>query len=277
MALTTKYLRPLAIVAASLAMATGPANSAPDAASRNAPDGGAPRHAPDGAPRHAPGAAPRHATDGVPRLGPGGAPRSAPGGPAGAHGARPHADGQRWYDGAHGHGRYYPAPGWGVRTLPPRSRVVFWSGVNYGFFDGIWYAPGPHGYAVVRPPFGVVVSDLPAFRTLLVIGGIAYLYANGVYYRERSEGGYEVVPAPVAADAGGAAAIAARMFVYPRLNQSAEQQATDEYDCHRWAVSQSSFDPTLAATAPAGADFSRRGDYQRARSACLEGRNYTVR
>ena len=170
-----------------------------------------------------------------------------------------------------------PAPGWGVRSLPSHSRVVLWAGVNYRFFDGVWYSPAPHGYAVVRPPYGIVVADLPAFRTLLVIGGIAYLYANGVYYRERGEGGYEVVPPPVAADAPAAGSEALRMFVYPRAGQSADQQATDEYECHRWAVTQTGFDPTAVATATSGADLGRRDHYQRARSACLEGRNYTVR
>jgi hypothetical protein len=240
-----------------------------------------PRHAPDGAQRRGPDGGPRGQHDG-PRRPDGGlaarpdgthAPR-----PDGAHGPRTVRDRDRWYDGAHGHARYYPAPGWAVRTLPPRHRVVVWAGVNYGFYDGIWYAPGPHGYAVVRPPYGVVVAELPGFRTLVTIGGIGYLYANGVYYRERVEGGYEVVPPPVASEGAGNVA-PLRTYVYPRLGQSAEQQATDEYECHRWAVTQTGFDPTavvVTSTMPV-ADPTRRDDYQRARTACLEGRNYTVR
>lgn len=193
------------------------------------------------------------------------------------------AGSQRWYDGAHGHGRYYPAPGWAVRSLPPRANIVFWGGVNYGFHDGIWYSPGARGYVVVRPPFGIVVADLPAFRTVVTVGGVAYQYADGTYYRERGEGGYEVVPSPLADDgspSGGAPAHGAtgqRMFIYPRQGQSAQAQASDEYECHRWAVAQSGFDPTAAATATAGAPPARRADYQRAQSACLEGRGYTVR
>lgn len=208
-----------------------------------------------------------------------------------AQGAAPQAPGQharapgggRWYDGAHGHGRYYPTPGWGVRVLPPHASIVFWGGASYGFYDGVWYSPGAQGYVVVRPPFGIVVADLPAFRTVVTVGGIGYLYADGVYYRERLEGGYEVVPPPVAGDsaaaaaAGGAPAAGGRMFIYPRQGQTAAQQASDEYECHRWAVTQSGFDPTAAATATAGAPPAKRGDYQRAQSACLEGRGYTVR
>lgn len=188
--------------------------------------------------------------------------------------ARPH----QWFDGSHGHARYYPTPGWAVRTLPPRSNVVFWAGANYHFHDGVWYSPGSRGWVVVRPPFGIVVNDLPLFRTALVVGGLTYLYANGAYYRERVEGGYEVVPTPIGPGAP-APTGPAKSFVYPSRGQTPERQATDEYECHRWATTQAGFDPTLAATGqqtPA-ADGSRRDDYHRARTACLEGRGYTVR
>jgi len=186
----------------------------------------------------------------------------------------------RWYDGAHGNNRYYPQPGWAMHAPPPRSRVVVWGGVNYRYLDSVWYAPGARGYVVVRPPYGAVIGDRPAFFTLVTIGAIAYLYANGVYYREHSGGGYEVVPTPVE---GLPAATAqpqpqAKSYVYPGQSQSAEQQASDEYECHQWAVSQTGFDPTAVASgqrAPAG-PVQREG-YQRATSACLEGRGYTVR
>ena len=100
--------------------------------------------------------------------------------------------------------------------------------------------------------------------------------ANGVYYREHQGGGYEVVPPPV--EGLPTAAAAAKSYVYPRLNQTFAQQAADEYDCHQWAVSQSGFDPTAAATGQRpGALPAQREGYQRATSACLEGRGYTVR
>jgi hypothetical protein len=182
----------------------------------------------------------------------------------------------RWFDGAHGHNHRYPPPG-RVVVLPPRpAPTVWWGGVSYRFWDGVWATPGARGWVTVRPPIGIVVSDLPTFRTLLVIGGLTYLYANGVYYREHSGGGYEVVAPPVAqADA----APPDKTFVYPRQGQSAQQQAGDEYECHRWAVTQSGFDPSGAATGQGSVTVSTsaRGDYQRARTACLEGRGYTVR
>lgn len=193
----------------------------------------------------------------------------------GGHDGGRHVPG-RWYDGAHGNNRYYPQPGVAVHGAPVRSRMVVWGGVNYRYLDSVWYAPGPRGYVVVRPPFGAVIVDRPAFFSLVTIGAIAYLYANGVYYREHTGGGYEVVPPPV--EGLVTAAPPAKSYVYPRMNQGASQQATDEYECHKWAVSQTGFDPTTAASGQtAGAAPALRDSYQRASSACLEGRGYTVR
>lgn len=202
--------------------------------------------------------------------------RGQPGHPAG-HGSHNSGRPHQWHDGAHGHARHYPTPGWAVRTPPPHSHGAVWAGVNYRFRDGVWYTPGSRGWVVVRPPYGIVVNELPLFRTAVVIGGLSYLYANGAYYRERGEGGYEVVPSPVAPGAPAGAGSMPKTFVYPSRGQSPERQASDEYECHRWATTQAGFDPTLAATGQQTAEGARRDDYQRARTACLEGRGYTVR
>jgi hypothetical protein len=189
---------------------------------------------------------------------------------------RPGHRDDRWYDGAHGHNHSYPAPG-RVVVLPPRpGPIIWWGGVDYRFWDGVWLTLGPRGWISVRPPIGIVVHDLPAFRTLVVIGGLSYLYANGVYYREHAGGGYEVVAPPVGQSDPPPPD---KTFVYPRQGQSAQQQSGDEYECHRWAVTQSGFDPSGAATGQGSVTVSTsaRGDYQRARAACLEGRGYTVR
>lgn len=42
------------------------------------------------------------------------------------------------------------------------------------------------------------------------------------------------------------------IFIYPKNNQTKEQQDRDRYECHRWAVNQTGFDPSTAA-APAAA------------------------
>ena len=181
----------------------------------------------------------------------------------------------QWWDGAHGHGHYYPVTGWRVSGPPAHVAWVPWGGVRYGYYGGVWYAPYGSAYVVARPPYGVVIAGLPAFATVVTLGGLSYWYANGVYYREYAGGGYEVVPSPIMAVPDGSGSVA-RTYIYPKLGQSAEKQASDEYECHRWAVNQTGFDPTAAATGQ-GTGSTQRSDYARAQGACLEGRGYTVR
>ncbi|MCX5841958.1 MAG: hypothetical protein NTY16_11030 [Deltaproteobacteria bacterium] len=69
-----------------------------------------------------------------------------------------------------------------------------------------------------------------------------------------------------------------RIFVYPRQGQSEELQAKDRYECHRWAVSQTHYDPTQPASGMTEAQLNQmRADYQRAMGACLDGRGYTMK
>jgi hypothetical protein len=59
---------------------------------------------------------------------------------------------------------------------------------------------------------------------------------------------------------------------------STEQQSRDRYECHRWAVSQTGFDPTQSQGGVSESQVgTKRSDYMRAITACLEGRGYTVR
>ncbi len=58
-------------------------------------------------------------------------------------------------------------------------------------------------------------------------------------------------PATPAATAVSADALCAtKVFVYPSRGQSAEQLDRDRYECYRWAVAQTGFDPSQAALAP---------------------------
>ena len=68
------------------------------------------------------------------------------------------------------------------------------------------------------------------------------------------------------------------LHIISKNGQTAEQQWTDRYECHKWAKTQSGFDPTQqSAGAPSNETASRRDGYRRAMTACLEGRGYTVR
>jgi hypothetical protein len=69
-----------------------------------------------------------------------------------------------------------------------------------------------------------------------------------------------------------------KVFLYPKNGQTAEQQARDRYECYRFAVAQSGFDPmrSNAGTSPAPAG-EMQSDYERAQSACFEARGYSSR
>ncbi len=184
-----------------------------------------------------------------------------------------------YLDSRYHHDRYYPAHGRYYATLPPGHRVVVYGGHRFFFHDGVWFrAEGPR-FVVIAPPFGVVVPILPPVYATVVIGGVPYYYANAVYYVQ-APGGYMVTePPPGAAPPVAAAPVqpapADRTFIYPRKGQSQQQQAADQYECHRWAVGQTAFDPTQPSAS--GADPQKRSDYQRAMGACLDARGYTVK
>ena len=168
--------------------------------------------------------------------------------------------------GGYGYGYYRPLAGWGW---------VPWGGVRYGYYNGYWYAPYGGAYSMVQPPYGVVIAGLPGVAAAVAYGGAPYWYANGVYYRDYAGGGYEVVPPPVAGASNDTSTIA-RTYVYPKLGQAADKQASDEYECHRWAVGQTGFDPSAAANGH-NTVTTQRSDYARANGACLEGRGYSIR
>lgn len=187
------------------------------------------------------------------------------------------------FDGVHGNNHYYLNRGVTVRALPREARMVPYRGSRYWYHQGVWYRPYGHAFIAAAPPFGLYVPFLPAFATAVVIGGIPYYYANDTYYMYHQDvGQYEVVPSPEAANGPPAnepsgAGSADKIFVYPKNGQSAEQQADDKYECHRWAADQSGFDPTAGTASDASATADQRAQYQRAQQACLEGRGYTVR
>ena len=186
--------------------------------------------------------------------------------------------GHEHMDHRHGHERAYADHGVVVETLPHDAIVIHHGPNQYWFHGGVWYRPDHGHYVVIAPPVGVFVPVLPPFYTTLMLGSIAYYYANDAYYVWRpQEHQYEVVDAPKDVDSASVTPPPAQnVFVYPKNGQTAEQEAKDRYECHVWAVNQTGFDPTTA-TGDAASTSAKRADYQRATTACLEARDYTVR
>jgi len=207
--------------------------------------------------------------------------------------AEPHAEAghaHAHFDARYGHNHSYVNHGVVVGALPHEAIAVGYGPNHYWFSGGIWYRANGGRFVVIAPPIGVVVSVLPPYYTTLMIGGIPYYYANDAYYVWKdADHGYEVVDPPPAADSAqivspATAAAGApptgpdSVFVYPKSGQSAEQQDKDRYECHRWSVEQTGFDPVRSGGGvPLEASPVKRADYFRALNACLEARGYTVR
>jgi len=200
-------------------------------------------------------------------------------------------------DARHNHNRVYPTQGHVVRVLPREHRVFNHGGSRYYFHGGVWYRPHGPRFTVAAPPFGLFVPFLPPYYATVWVGGIPYYYANQVYYVRQGDG-YVVAEPPKGEVSQMPPPVVSvmplesqpipvppppippleKLFIYPRQNQSEQQQAMDRYECHKWAVSQTGFDPTQPpGGVPEDQRGQRRADYQRAMSACLEGRGYTVR
>lgn len=179
----------------------------------------------------------------------------------------------------YGHTHYYPRVCHAVRALPRGYVTVSYRTGPYYYHSGVWYRRGGTGFVVVRPAIGLYAPFLPPFYSTIWYGGIPYYYADDVYYRWRPDRRYyEVTAPPPTASQAKADAPRGELFIYPRNGQSEEQQARDRYECHTWAASQSGFDPTQPL---GGVDESqaptKRADYQRAQTACLEARGYSVK
>jgi hypothetical protein len=179
-------------------------------------------------------------------------------------------------DSRYNHDRSYPARGQVFRELPRNHRVVVHGGARYYFSGGAWYRPQGPGFAVIVPPIGLIVPFLPPYYATIWLRGVPYYYANEVYYAHRGNG--YVVVEPPKEEVSQAPPPADQMFIYPRQGQSEKLQADDRYACHRWAVSQTGFDPTQPpGGSPESQKIEKRADYQRALGACLDGRGYTVK
>ena len=181
-------------------------------------------------------------------------------------------------DNRYRHNHYYPPRGHVVQVLPRQHRVIPYRGTRYYYHGGVWYRPSGVRFVVVLPPVGLIVPFLPPFYTTIWVGGLPYYYAGGVYYTWRPEENvYVVAEAPPESEVSEQPAVPDQLFVYPMKGQSEPQQATDRYQCHRWAADQTGFDPTQpGGNVPESQVAGKRADYQRAMKACLEARGYSV-
>jgi hypothetical protein len=173
--------------------------------------------------------------------------------------------------------RDFRRPGESIHVLPDRHERIRVNDHPYYYRRGVFYEPRSSGYVVISAPLGAHVRSLPTGYVSFGLDTRRYFYANTTYYLydDRSRD-YVVVEQPARAEAlmqsSMEVASAAELFVYPKNGQNEELRDQDRYECHRWAKSQTSYDPSMA-----NQRASLAPDYRRAISACLEGRGYTVR
>jgi hypothetical protein len=158
----------------------------------------------------------------------------------------------RYWGGGYWGGRFWPGVHYGPHfvwffpVLPFGFSTYWWSGVPYYYYDNAYYMwdPSYNGYVATDPPPLNGSDDSGSNAT-----------ENNVVSNDGVTG-------------GGASDI----YVYPRNGQSDEQTSNDRFECHKWAVSQTGFDPTRSSNTQGSVD-----DYRRAIGACLDARGYTVK
>lgn len=168
----------------------------------------------------------------------------------------------RFWGGGYWGGRFWPGvhygPGfaWFLPVLPFGYATYWWGGAPYYYYDNAYYQydPSYNGYIATDPPPVATDQSGSSDNTAPAQSADA-----------------QEAPPPAGSDgvpSGGVSDI----YVYPKNGQSDEQTSNDRFECHKWAVAQTGFDPTRSAnTEGTGAD------YRRAIGACLDARGYSVK
>jgi len=151
-------------------------------------------------------------------------------------------------------------------------------GYGWGYRGGYWgggYWWGPWGWGWGGLGLGLYFATLPYYYSTYWYGGTPYYYAGNTYYvYDGAVGQYRTVAPPVGAPEQPEGQAPSELISYPKNGQNADQQATDKYECYKWAVSQLGYDPTTAGGGTVRRDLT---DYNRAQAACLEARGYSVK
>jgi len=90
---------------------------------------------------------------------------------------------------------HYESYGHFRSALPLGFACLFLGGLEYAYWEGMYYRQAPNGYVVVPAPVGAVVSAVPDGCQQVVVDGTLYYLINGVTYM-RTAYGYQVVPMP---------------------------------------------------------------------------------
>jgi hypothetical protein len=184
-----------------------------------------------------------------------------------------------------------PPIGLVVPQLPAFATDFESAGKAYLYANDVFYSARPDlgGYEVVNDPEDQAPEQAQApagpaapVVTPAVATAVEAPAAAPVPPPAQPASQLPVEPAndPAPADAPEAAASTppgnpTAIAIQPRNGQSADQEASDRYECYRFAVAQSGFDPLATYGSSTTANVERH-EYSRAQAACLEGRGYSL-
>lgn len=86
------------------------------------------------------------------------------------------------------HGKFVP-------SLPFECARLIVGGLEYWYWEGMYYRLAADHYVVVPAPIGAVVTTIPPGMQTVVVNGVPYYTINGVTYICTTYG-YQVVPQP---------------------------------------------------------------------------------
>jgi hypothetical protein len=90
---------------------------------------------------------------------------------------------------------HYAPHGKAMRGLPNGYLRFIMDGLEYYYWEGMFYRMRANQYIVVSAPVGAVVTAIPQGSQPVVVDGVSYYNINGVTYMATPEG-YKVVPQP---------------------------------------------------------------------------------
>ncbi|MBV8144767.1 MAG: hypothetical protein JO184_07155 [Gammaproteobacteria bacterium] len=173
-----------------------------------------------------------------------------------------------------------PPIGLVVTALPSFATAVVGSAGLDFYANDTYYRPRPDlgGYEVVNDPVDSSPAAAGAAGTTAAMPPPAYAPAGAAAaMMAPAVASMAAAPAPLAAPASASLGSRQMVSLTPNNGQTPEQQARDRYDCYRWGLSQSGFDPLHPKSGPPTAQSAEQeATYDRVRTACLQQRGYTV-
>jgi hypothetical protein len=226
------------------------------------------------------------------------APHRSYGGGLSSHGSLSINVGSRGHGGHYRGGHnYYGGYGWrghGHRSYGWGGWNGFYTGLSLGLavpllsngYSSFWYGGSPYYYAndgyyvsyprrdyrVLSPSERVItehyVYESPSPEPVVAAPPTSSTPTPS-YVRESSPA---PSPTPSPIQSKTPASKSPQLYAYPKNGQTATQSTFDRIECERWGSGQTGYSPGQSVE-----DANRKADYQRAVSACLEGRGYTVK